>query len=58
MIIDSHAHLDYPQLADDLPAVLARAGEAGVDRVIFWLPAIEEEALVPILERHQDLLDG
>ena len=34
MIIDSHAHLDYPQLADDLPAVLARASEAGVDRVI------------------------
>ena len=34
MIIDSHAHLDYPQLADDLPAVLARAHEAGVDRVI------------------------
>ena len=34
MIIDSHAHLDYPQLAGDLPGVLARAGEAGVDRVI------------------------
>ena len=34
MIIDSHAHLDYPQLADDLPGVLARANEAGVDRVI------------------------
>ena len=34
MIIDSHAHLDYPQLAVDLPAVLARAGEAGVDSVI------------------------
>jgi len=34
MIIDSHAHLDYPQLSDDLPAVLARASEAGVDRVI------------------------
>ena len=34
MIIDSHAHLDYPQLADDLPAILARAHEAGVDRVI------------------------
>ena len=34
MIIDSHAHLDYPQLAEDLPAVLARANEAGVDRVI------------------------
>lgn len=34
MIIDSHAHLDYPQLADDLPGVLARASEAGVDRII------------------------
>ena len=34
MIIDSHAHLDYPQLAADLPAVLARASEAGVDSVI------------------------
>lgn len=34
MIIDSHAHLDYPQLSGDLPAVLARAAEAGVDRVI------------------------
>ena len=34
MIIDSHAHLDYPQLADDLPAVLSRARDAGVDRVI------------------------
>ena len=33
-IIDSHAHLDYPQLADDLPAVLARAEAAGVSHVI------------------------
>ena len=34
MIIDSHAHLDYPQLGDDLDAVLARAAAAGVDQVI------------------------
>ena len=33
-LIDSHAHLDYPQLADDLPAVLARASAAGVSHVI------------------------
>ena len=33
-IIDSHAHLDYPQLAGDLPAVLARANAAGVSHVI------------------------
>jgi len=33
-IIDSHAHLDYPQLAEDLPAVLERANQAGVSQVI------------------------
>lgn len=34
MIIDSHAHLDYPALAEDLPGVLARAKDAGVEKVI------------------------
>jgi TatD DNase family protein len=33
-IIDSHAHLDYPQLAEDLHAVLERADKAGVSQVI------------------------
>jgi TatD DNase family protein len=30
MLIDSHCHLDFPELAADLDAVLTRAGEAGV----------------------------
>ena len=34
MIIDSHAHLDYAQLSDDLEGVLARAAEAGVSHII------------------------
>ena len=34
MIIDSHAHLDYSALAEDLPGVLARAKDAGVEKVI------------------------
>jgi TatD DNase family protein len=34
MIIDSHAHLDYEQLASNLDAVLARAVDAGVSHVI------------------------
>lgn len=34
MLIDTHAHLDFPDFKDDLPAVLQRAAEAGVDRVI------------------------
>ena len=33
-LIDSHAHLDYPQLSEDLPSVLARARQAGVEQVI------------------------
>lgn len=31
---DTHAHLNDPRLADDLPAVLARAAEAGVTDVL------------------------
>lgn len=30
MLVDSHCHLDYPGLAEDQPAVLARARGAGV----------------------------
>lgn len=34
MLIDTHAHLDYPDYADDLDAVIGRASEAGVTRII------------------------
>ena len=34
MMIDSHAHLDYAQLSEDLEGVLARAAEAGVSHII------------------------
>ena len=34
IMIDSHAHLDYAQLSDDLEGVLARAAEAGVSHII------------------------
>ena len=34
MLIDTHAHLDYPDFAPDLEDVLARAGEAGVTRIL------------------------
>lgn len=33
-LIETHAHLDYPDFQDDLEAVIARAAEAGVIRII------------------------
>ena len=33
-LIDTHAHLDYPDFAPDFDEVLARATEAGVTRII------------------------
>ena len=34
MLIDSHCHLDFPDFADDLDGILARAKAAGVGRLI------------------------
>jgi TatD DNase family protein len=34
VLIDTHAHLDFPEFDDQLDAVLARAREAGVQRII------------------------
>lgn len=34
MIVDSHCHLDFPEFAEDLPGVLARAEAAGVGRMV------------------------
>ena len=34
MLIDSHCHLDFPEFAPELPEVIARAHQAGVERMI------------------------
>lgn len=34
MFTDTHAHLDYPEFAAELPAVLERAAQAGIKKII------------------------
>jgi TatD DNase family protein len=34
MLIDSHCHLDFPDFADELDAIVARASEAGIGRIV------------------------
>ncbi|THD43711.1 MAG: TatD family deoxyribonuclease [Bradyrhizobium sp.] len=34
MLIDSHCHLDFPDFADDLDSVVARAQAAGIERMV------------------------
>lgn len=56
MIIDSHAHLDYPALAEDLPGVLARAKEAGVDKIIsIGVKLSTQDGPRKIAEQHENV---
>ena len=44
MLIDTHAHLDFPDYASDLEQVLARADDAGISRIIEISTSIEGSA--------------
>ncbi len=53
MLTDSHCHLDFPDFASELDAVVARAAAAGVGRIITISTRVERHAdLVAIAERH------
>lgn len=57
MIIDTHSHLDGPEFADDLEDVLARAKEAGVEKIL--IPAINAEGmsnLIDVCQKHSGYL--
>jgi TatD DNase family protein len=55
-LIDSHCHLDFPDFADDLDAVVARARAAGVERMITIGTQVQKAARVKeIAERYDDV---
>lgn len=51
-LVDTHCHLCLPAFADDLPAVLARAASAGVERIL--VPGID----LPTSRRAVDLAEA
>ncbi len=53
-LVDSHCHLDFPELAAELPAVIARATAAGVGRMVTICTRLRNEPQVrAIAEAHR-----
>jgi TatD DNase family protein len=56
MLIDTHAHLDYPDFQEDFAAVLQRAAEAGVTRMITIGTSVESSRrAVALAEKHPEV---
>lgn len=56
MLIDSHCHLDFPELAADLDGVLARARGAGVDLMLTVSTRVRHFAAIKaIAEAHENV---
>lgn len=56
MLIDSHCHLDFPELAADRAGVLARARAAGIDGMVTISTRVKRfDEIVAIAEAHPEV---
>jgi TatD DNase family protein len=54
MLVDSHCHLDYPDFADDLDEVVARARDAGVGVIVTICTRVSQfPRVLALAERYQ-----
>src|SRR3569833_4000520 len=56
MLVDSHCHLDFPDFAAELDAVVARARAAGVGRIVTISTRVKRQAqLLAIAEKYPEV---
>jgi TatD DNase family protein len=56
MLVDSHCHLDFPDFADELDAVVARARAADIGRIVTISTRVaKHDALLAITERFPEV---
>jgi len=56
MLIDSHCHLDFPELKSDLPALFARAQDAGVGLMVTISTRVAKfDELKELVEAHDNV---
>jgi TatD DNase family protein len=56
MLVDSHCHLDFPDFAHELDAVIERAREAGIARILTISTRVKRHAeVLAIAERYSDV---
>src|SRR6202161_3565637 len=56
MLVDSHCHLDFPDFADDLDGIVARAETAGIGRIVTISTRVRRlDALLAITEKYPNV---
>ncbi|MBH0239179.1 TatD family hydrolase [Methylobrevis albus] len=56
MLVDSHCHLDFPDFAEDLDGIVARARDAGLARMVTISTRIKRlQTLLAITDTYQDV---